>query len=197
MKTDIKRPATFSGRRASMEVGELEGLLGLLASESVRVYGEIGAREGDTFHAVMSSLPLGSKGVALDYPGGHWGHEGSRHRLERAVNDLNKKGYAASCMFGDSTTAGCIRQFAARGPYDAIFIDGDHQLEGVTADWNNYRKLARIVAFHDIDGEGQADKHGARVDVPILWQIIKTYGLRTAEFLTRGSHMGIGVVWTA
>lgn len=195
--TDIKRPQTFSGRRASMESGELKGLIQLLASERVRIYGEIGAREGDTFHAVMSSLPLGSIGVALDYPGGHWGHEGSRKRLERAVNDLNAKGYAASCMFGDSKAPSTIRQFANRGPFDAIFIDGDHRLDGVTADWNNYRKLARIVAFHDIDGADQADKTGAKVDVPILWRTIKSYGLRTAEFITKRSHMGIGVVWTA
>lgn len=192
---DIKRPPTFSGRRASMEARELSGLIGLLASESVRIYGEIGAREGDTFHAVMSALPLGSKGVALDYPGGHWGHDGSRRRLERACDDLNAKGYATSCMFGNSTSSACVRQFAMRGPFDAIFIDGDHRLAGVTADWNNYRRLARIIAFHDIDGRTQSDKTGARVDVPILWDAIKTYGLRTAEFLTPGSNMGIGVVW--
>lgn len=192
---DINRPATFSGRRASMETAEFNGLCKLLASDNVRVYGEIGAREGDTFHAVMSSLPIGSKGVALDYPGGHWGHKGSRRQLELAIADLNAKGYDASCMFGDSKTAACIRQFAARGPYDAIFIDGDHRLEGVTADWNNYRKLARIVAFHDIDGAGQADKKGATVDVPILWARVKEKGLRTVEFVTAGSHMGIGAVW--
>lgn len=197
MIRDLNRPKTFSGRRASMEAGELARLLELFAAEQVRSYGEIGAREGDTFHAVMSSLPAGSVGVALDYPGGHWGHEGSRQRLERVVTDLNGKGYAASCMFGDSTTAACVRQFAMRGPYDAIFIDGDHRLAGVTADWQNYRSLARIVAFHDIDGAQEKDKTGATVDVPILWASIKAASARTMEFLTPGSHMGIGVVWTA
>ena len=178
-----------------MEAGELAGLLETFAAEKVRVYGEIGAREGDTFHAVMSSLPVGSVGVALDYPGGHWGHEGSRRRLERAIDDLNAKGYRCSCMFGDSTAPATVRQFAARGPYDAIFIDGDHRLTGVTADWENYRKLARVVAFHDIDGNNEKDKSGARVDVPILWRTIKATAARTAEFITPASHMGIGVVW--
>ncbi len=179
-----------------MEASELRGLVELFNAERVRTYGEIGAREGDTFHAIMCSLPLGSVGVALDYPGGHWGHNASRQRLEAAVADLNAKGYLCSCMFGDSKAPATIRQFAMRGPFDAIFIDGDHRLAGVTADWTNYKIHARLVAFHDIDGNGEKDKQGATVDVPILWATIKAYGHRTAEFVTAGSHMGIGAVWT-
>jgi len=36
---------------------------------------------------------------------------------------------------------------------DFLFIDGDHTVEGVTADYNNYREFVRpggIIAFHDI-----------------------------------------------
>ena len=39
------------------------------------------------------------------------------------------------------------------GPYDLVFIDGDHSPAGVRADWQNYGPMARLVAFHDIDAE--------------------------------------------
>ena len=45
-----------------------------------------------------------------------------------------------------------------RGPFDAILIDGDHSLAGVSKDWQLYGELAPLVAFHDIAGAGQAEK---------------------------------------
>lgn len=194
----ILTPPTFSGRLASQNAEELDPFVELLKAENVTRYGEIGAREGDTFHWIMSALPKKSRGVALDWPGAVWGKSSSRAHLMAAVADLVGNGYDASCLFGDSTTAATVRQFRGRGPYDAILIDGDHRLPGVTADWNNYRKSARLVAFHDIDGEGISDRRGHRVEVPLLWKSIKASGLRTVEFVKKKSDrpMGIGVVWT-
>lgn len=192
--TSTVRARTFSGRRGSQDALELQAFIDVLLAEGVRSYGEIGAREGDTFHAVMSALPKGSRGAALDLPGGLWGKDTTRGNLELAVADLCGKGYVASCLFGDSATAATIRQFKARGPFDAILIDGDHRLPGVTADWRNYRSMARIIAFHDIDGDGQTERGGAKVEVPLLWQSIRDE-FRTSEFITPDSHMGIGIVW--
>lgn len=191
----VKDPQTFSGVTTGQDPAELAHLIALLRHEGVKSYGEIGAREGDTFHAVMSALPVGSKGVALDLPEAKWGHNKTRRKLEAAVKDLVSKGYRASAIFGDSSTISTIRMFHGRGPYDAILIDGDHRLEGVTADWNRYGKMARIVAFHDINGDGQQWKDGSRVEVPLLWRAIQQQEYATAEFITPGSIMGIGVVW--
>lgn len=191
--TSTVRAGTFSGRIASQDAEELSQFLALLKAENVKSYGEIGAREGDTFYAVLKAL--GCRGVAMDLPGGAWGKESTRPKLERVIGALHADGFDASAIFGDSTTDATIRQFSGRGPYDAILIDGDHRLDGVTADWRNYRSMARIIAFHDIDGDGQQSKRGEVVEVPILWQSIKRAGLRTQEFITPNSHMGIGVVW--
>lgn len=185
---------TFSGRRPSQQEFEIDGFVELLRTHGVKSYGEIGAREGDTFHHVLTSLP-GCTGVALDLPGGLWGKASTRSQLEAAVADLEGKGIKASCMFGDSKGAATIRLFQGRGPYDAILIDGDHTLAGVTADWENYRHMARIVAFHDIVGEGQREKvFGRHVEVPLLWETIKFSGYKTVEFVAPGSTMGIGCV---
>lgn len=189
---------TRSGRRASQSEFELRSLLALFAEANVRSYLEIGARHGDTFYDVMRSLPTGSKGVALDLPGGNWGKDSSRDSLIEATKALCKKGYDCSCIFGDSRTAATIKLVAGRGPYDAMLIDGDHTYAGVSADWKNYRELAPIVCFHDIDGEGQrsSDSKSLAVEVPQLWREIRQ-GRRHLEFIEAGNPrpMGIGVVW--
>ncbi|MFS2047563.1 hypothetical protein ACEN9J_03145 [Variovorax sp. Varisp41] len=184
---------TFSGRRASQDEFELRSFIALLLEHGVTRYGEIGSREGDTFHEVMSSLPAGAVGVACDLPGGLWGKSTTGRKLQAAVSDLGRLGYEASTLLGDSTDADVIRSVAALGPFDAILIDGDHTYAGVKADWENYRGLARLIAFHDIAGEGQAEKvQGRPVEVHRLWNEIKSQGYRTVEFVSPGSRMGIG-----
>ena len=186
---------TFSGRRPSQNEYELRRFVALLKAREVTRYLEIGAREGDTFVEIMESLPKGSTGVALDLPGGMWGKLSTRPKLEKAVAHLKAKGYNVSCLFGDSQAAGTKRMVVNRGPYDAVLIDGDHRLEGVTRDWSMYGKLGKVIAFHDIVGTGQIELvHGNPVEVPILWQTIKASGVETVEFIGAGSAMGIGVV---
>ena len=160
----------------------------------MRRYLEIGARHGDTFHQVMRALPAGSTGVAVDLPGALWGDKKSSVCLRRAVANLGHRGYHCSCLFGDSHTQATKKLIVGRGPYDAILIDGDHTLDGVTRDWQLYGELAPIVAFHDIAGTGQAEKvNGNPVEVPILWENIKKHH-RNLEFVASDSRMGIGVV---
>ena len=186
---------TFSGRRASQNDHELNSFKQLLIDRGVTKYLELGARHGDTFWSVMTSLPVGSVGVAVDLPGGLWGTEASRDHLQRAVADLCQRGYKASFLFGDSQTEATKRLIVGRGPFDAILIDGDHTLPGVTRDWDLYGDMAKIVAFHDIVGTGQAEKvYGNPVEVPILWDRIKHSGLVTVEYVGEGSAMGIGCV---
>ena len=188
---------TFSGRRPSQNEQELRGFIALLRERVVSRYLEIGARHGDTFHDVMLSLPAGSTGVAVDLPGGLWGTSKSRTQLMRAVADLKRRGYKASALFGDSQTDATKRLIVGRGPYDAILIDGDHTLAGVSRDWAHYGAMAPLVAFHDIVGTGMREKvHGREVEVPILWERLRSHH-QVAEFVAEGSAMGIGVVLAA
>jgi methyltransferase family protein len=185
---------TFSGRRPSQNEFELRSFIALLRERNVRSYLEIGARHGDTFWEVVTSLPEGSRAVAVDLPGALWGTDKSRKHLEAAVRDLNMKGYKCSTLFGDSQTSATKRLIVGRGPYDAALIDGDHTLKGVTRDWNLYRDIAPLVAFHDIVGTGQIEKvFGREVEVPILWGQIKQDN-PVREFIDEGSAMGIGVI---
>jgi hypothetical protein len=186
---------TFSGRRPSQNAFELSCFIGLLKEHKVSSYLEVGARDGDTFHEVMLSLPRGSRGVAIDMPGGLWGRVTTQRNLIRACDDLKRRGYKASYLIGDSKSESTITIARMRGPYDAVLIDGDHTYAGVAADWSNYGRFAPLVAFHDIVGVGQQEKvRGCPVEVPRLWAEIKAAGHTVREFADFGSKMGIGVV---
>lgn len=190
----MRYPHTFSGREASQNKFELESLIALLVEKKVKRYLEIGAREGDTFHEIMLSLPLPEFGLAVDYPGGLWGKHTTSKKLELAINDLKSKGLNCSCLLGDSKDMFIVRE-AERYCWDAIFIDGDHTLDGVTADWKNYGDLAPIIIFHDIVGQDQKEKvHGNLVEVPKLWAVLKEE-FKHIEFIDEGSQMGIGVIF--
>lgn len=185
----------FSGRRPSQNEEELRGLIDLMRARNVRRYLEIGAREGDTFHEVMTRLGPGVTGVAVDLPGGLWGKSTTAKQLQRAIDDLKAKGFHVEHILGDSTDPTVIEAISNRGPYDAILIDGDHTYAGVLADWLNYGAMAPLLAFHDITGDGQREHvHNNPVQVPRLWAEIKAGGMRTVEFIAPGSPMGIGCV---
>lgn len=195
LKEDGSGLITRSGRNASQNPAELSAFIELLQKENVTRYLEIGARHGDTFFDVMRSLAPGSFGLACDLPGGNWGTAKSKNHLARTCDDLRKQGYSISCLFGDSQSRETANKIVARGPFDAALIDGDHLYEGVKKDWKRYHAHARLIAFHDIAGEGQTQKtSGLPVEVPRLWRELKDQ-YPHVEFIDEGSKMGIGVLW--
>ena len=186
---------TFSGRNASQNEYELRSFIKLMQDRGVTSYLEVGARHGDTFHEVMSSLPVGSMGVAVDLPGGMWGKRKTEVSLQAVAADLRKKGYLIQVILGDSTSPAIVNAVFDAAPYGCALIDGDHRYDGAKQGWINYGCMAPMVAFHDIVGHGQAEKvHGNPVEVPRLWDEIKHEDC--IEFVDQGSAMGIGV-WTS
>lgn len=188
-------PNTFSGHPAVQVESELVGFLDLLRNEEVTSYLEIGVGRGDTFHEVVSHLPLGSKAVAVDSPESAWGLNGSHDQLIAVSHDLSDD-YRIKVIFGDSRDKEIIQKASAFAPFDCVFIDGDHTLQGVTADWENYGKFGKIVAFHDIVDTMRPNQLGEKIEVPLFWaEIKKKY--RHIEFVAPGSTMGIGVIFNA
>lgn len=184
--------STRSGREASQQPGELNSLIDLFAEHGVTSYLEIGARHGDTFYTVMRALPSGSKGMAVDLPGGPWGSNWSKAPLQEAVLALRDEGYDANVLFGDSQAlSDMVRLY---GPFDAVLIDADHRYEAVKADFEAYN--APITAVHDIAGHGLVcGRH--RMGVPDFWDEIKgDFPHREIIDPADERPMGIGVLFT-
>lgn len=184
-------PKTFSGEPAVQVESELLLFLQLLKLEGVTSYLEVGVGRGDTFHEVVSSLPKGSKAVAVDLPSSRWGFDNSKAQLQAVIDDLSAD-YDVRVIFGDSQAFEVVG--AAKGQYDCVFIDGDHSYEGVKADYENYGKMGRIVAFHDIAYAPNQKEPWGGIEVKRFWNEIKQ-GRKSKEFVEIDGNMGIGVLY--
>lgn len=97
-------------------------------------------------------------------------------------------------IVGDSADQAIKEKILQYGPYDVVFIDGDHTYEGVKKDWDFAISLSpRLIAFHDVAKAIKHDKENCKVDV--LWKEIKECGFKTEEKIVGCGWGGIGIVW--
>lgn len=175
---------------------ELSEYIDLLKSENVRSYLEIGSKHGGSLWRIGSVLPRGSKIVSIDLPHGDQSFKVTKPNLEACIIRLRKFGHDTHLHLGDSTAPEAIEFAKKHGPYDCIFIDANHTETFVRTDWENYRQIGRMIAFHDIGWIEPPDfpSHKMKIDVPKVWNEIKWY-YRHVEFKHDKGHNGIGVLW--
>ena len=172
---------------------ELADFIRLLNDEKVESYLEIGSKFGGSLWPIANALPKGSRIVAVDLPHGDKSFKESEPHLLECVQQLRKRGYHASIILGDSTDPDVIRQVYELGPFDAVFIDANHTVPYVNADWINYGKICKLIAFHDINPI-KVPPHKKPIEVPIFWNGIK-HKYRHVEFKYDVQGNGIGVLW--
>lgn len=189
----INLDKTFSGRRWSQDLSEFKSFIEFAQSVGVKSYLEIGARYGDSFHAMMTHLPKGSIGVAIDLPGAYWGKKGSADDLALACAHLNSCGYHAYCIFGDSQSQRVFNTLMKLDfLFDLVFIDGDHRYEAVKTDFDMYGNLAPYTAFHDINTSQTISKDGHKLGVTKLWNEIKQ-NHDYYEWINKNSEKDFGI----
>lgn len=183
---------------ASQVPSEIEGLIAILQREGVTRFLEIGSRFGGSFWRIANALPRGSRVVSCDSGKGMGGRKpGATQSLDACVKHLQRVGYDAHLVIGDSHRAQTIAEVRKLGPFDAVFIDGDHEYAGVLLDWKHFGPMARIVAFHDVGWIKPENYTNSKlVEVPRLWAELKP-SFRHEEFIdySDGRTMGIGVLW--
>lgn len=175
------------------DLAELDAFIEVVKREQVSSYLEIGSRWGGSFWRVMTAMPPGSRGVAVDVA--------SNSDLLACMDELRTRGYAVHFLLGDSTSTPIISSASLNAPYDLCLIDGNHTEPYISKDWINYGPMARIVAFHDINySRPYLDvRPGAKwsIDVPKLWKRIKQDYRRTEEIKlchTKRDN-GFGILW--
>src|SRR5262245_2803427 len=182
------------------DVREHDSFIKILRDEGVRSYLEIGSMWGGSLWRVANALPRGSRIVSIDWM---CDRPEARDSLTACVKELCAIGYDAHFIFGDSADRKTIDAVAALGPFDALFIDGNHSQQYVTMDWLNYGPMARIVGFHDINwndswtGARGKKADPAKMGVPKFWNDIKQRHSRHVEFKFHPAqnYYGIGVLW--
>lgn len=179
----------------AQDLAELEALAEIFHREEVRSYLEIGVRYGGSFWRLVRTLPRGSRAVALDLPTGAGGRVDGIPIMGRCAERLRGLGYDVHFLLGDSSVPAIVERVRALGPFDAVFIDANHTLPYVMADWTNYGPMARIVAFHDI-AWSRPPEFNQHIKVPQFWEKIKQ-DYRHEEFKLHhtGQDNGIGVLW--
>jgi predicted O-methyltransferase YrrM len=175
---------------------ELHAFMGILAKEHCRSYLEIGSKFGGSLWRIANSLPKGARVVSVDLPHGDKSFKESQQHLEECVAALEKRGYDAHLILGDSTDGQIIEQVYSLGPFDAAFIDANHTEPFVRADFANYSQVAKLIAFHDISFfRAQGMPPGKKpIEVPRVWNEIKN-GRRYTEIKHDKQDNGIGVLW--
>lgn len=176
-------------RRPYQYQPEIDAFIALMNELGARSFLEIGSKYGGTLQRVAHGLPKGSRIVSVDLD-----RNGSE--LRRVIAALNAEGYDAHLIAGDSTDTETIRKASELGPFDVLFIDGNHKLEYVRSDWESYGLMARMVGFHDIGWKRPSPEARHPILVPQFWNSIKG-SYRHQEILLHpgGVAYGIGVLW--
>jgi GT2 family glycosyltransferase/predicted O-methyltransferase YrrM len=160
--------------------------------------GEIGTASGGTAFLLSRCAPPRSRLVTLDI--------GTRAGQPEALSILAGSDRAIISLIADSHRAETAKQFgqAAGGALDVLLIDGDHSYEGVSQDFERYRKLVRpggLIAFHDIvpdsRSRGGPDTGTDAGGVPTFWrELVDRYPAQTTAIVEREDQdaCGIGVL---
>lgn len=155
---------------------------------------EIGSRYGETLRSIAECMSFGARIVSVDLPNGPWGRMHSNFVLEEECKRLHALGYDVHLFLANSRDESVVSAVEALGPFDFVFIDGDHQYDGVKFDWETYGKMGKVVAFHDIIARQVPSGTGHVMQVPKLWEEIR-HDYQHEVCIGKNSLMGVGVIY--
>lgn len=150
---------------------ELAALCEWVEERRVTSYLEIGLGAGGTWRLLTALFDFApSCGITLDGP------------------RVRETPPGAHLFVGNSGGVEALAFACEYGPFDFVFIDGDHHHGAVLGDWQIYGPLGKYVGLHDI--AGLYDCEGSRTS----WQVICEEAEVLAEFIDPDWPVGIGIV---
>lgn len=173
---DFLKIANQSG--ASQDDFEMSQMMFVMAQIKPKKILEIGVHTGNGLKAFKQAFP-----------------KAKLYGLEIDTQHLQFKDF--ELIEGDGTQPDIIEKVKAFGPFDFIFIDGDHTYQGVEADWNNYKDMVApggAIGFHDTSrvGEGWMSKVEVR---PFLEQLTQSQTYKYIEFRNGWENPGTVIIW--
>jgi cephalosporin hydroxylase len=174
---------------------EFVPFLDLLIKEPPATALEIGTARGGTFFMICQAAAPGARLATLDV----------QLPPEDLIRSFGRPHQTVVPLEGDSRDPAMRSRVASLFPQglDLLFIDGDHSLDGVTADFLSYEPHVRpggLVVFHDIV-EDNLQRTGVSTGawaggVPQYWQEFKVrFGntWETREFVRSWNQDGRGI----
>ncbi|MCJ7489610.1 MAG: class I SAM-dependent methyltransferase [Thermoplasmata archaeon] len=157
---------------------------------------EIGTARGGTLFLLARIAAQDAEMISIDLPEGSFGG-GYPERLAPLISSFARPGQRINLLRADShspETLAEVENILAGRNLDLLFIDGDHEYEGVKTDFNMYSGLVRkdgLIALHDIVPGDPSIVGG----VPRFWNEVKV-GRETTEIIKdmRQGGFGIGLV---
>ena len=171
---------------------EMLGFIELVMQESPKTFCEIGTFNGGTTFLLSQALGSVDTTIGVDL---HIRNATLLRYLKRPGQHLN---LIRGSSYAPPTVARVERLLGGR-QLDMLFIDGDHEYAGVSADFFAYRPMVReggIIAFHDIVldhmsrfGRPTTSWAGG---VPAFWSQLKDL-LWSHEFIEDSEQDGYGI----
>jgi predicted O-methyltransferase YrrM len=190
---EVQRFDVFRSDQIRMEFLQF---LDLLRKQPPRFLLEIGSRRGGTLFQMARICTPDATIISIDLEL-TW----VRAKLHQHLGSSNQR---IVCVRGNSRsplTIARVKSELKGNQLDCLFIDGDHSLSGVTADFVNYAPLVRpggIIAFHDIVPDHKS-RYGFETEnytggVPHYWQEIRAehHGI-VNEFVEDPNQDGFGI----
>lgn len=174
-------------------LNEMHWLFNLIVTRypDARTYLEIGNLEGVSTYILSKALPIECQINMIDI---------KRIQTRIAlIQKMRKQGHTVNQIIGDSSKAVTYSKLIEKLPpdynmLDLLFIDGDHHLKAVRADFERYYPLVReggMIALHDISpGIIQP-----QVGVPRYWKALKEKYPNHLECMNPKGRRGIGAIF--
>jgi predicted O-methyltransferase YrrM len=173
---------------------EIRTLLDIVWRAAPRRVLEIGTAFGGSLYLWSRVVPADAELISIDLPPAAVAARAGRAR----VATLSRRRQSVHLLHADSHAASTLAEVRRRlgsAPLDFLFIDGDHSLDGVRADFEMYAPLVRsggLVALHDI--HPHSERWGG--DVPQFWcETRDRYDHREIIADPHQDGFGIGLIW--